>query len=76
LPDGRSVSFLNEIPEERKEFLRVDGFCGGEQAEKRFLAALGMMAQQLRAKVSRKRRLEKRLYRLHVPAIENRRRRL
>jgi len=60
LPDGRSVRFINEIREERKEFLRVDGFCGAEQAEKRFLAALGMTAQQLRAKMSRKRRLAKR----------------
>jgi len=60
LPDGRSVRFINEIREERKEFLRVDGFCGAEQAEKRFLAAPGMTAQQLRAQMSRKRRLAKR----------------
>jgi hypothetical protein len=35
---GSSVSFTNEIREERKEFLRVAGFCGAEQAEERFLA--------------------------------------
>jgi hypothetical protein len=38
LPGGSSVSFTNEIREERKEFLRVAGFCGAEQAEERFLA--------------------------------------
>jgi hypothetical protein len=40
LPGGSSVSFINEICEERKEFLRVAGFCGAEQAEERFLAVL------------------------------------
>jgi hypothetical protein len=40
LPGGSSVSFINEIREERKEFLRVAGFCGAVQAEERFLAVL------------------------------------
>ncbi len=37
LPGGSSVSFINEIREERKELLRVAGFCGAEQADERFL---------------------------------------
>jgi hypothetical protein len=40
LPGGSSVSFTNEIREERKEFLRVAGSCGAEQPEEGFLARL------------------------------------
>jgi hypothetical protein len=38
LPGGGSVNFSNEIREERKEFLRVAGFCDAEQAEESFPA--------------------------------------
>jgi hypothetical protein len=38
LPGGSSFSFSNEIREERKEFLRVAGFCGAQQAGESFLA--------------------------------------
>jgi hypothetical protein len=47
LPGGSSVSFINKIRKEPREFLRVAGFCGAEQAEERFLAVLlGPMARE------------------------------
>jgi hypothetical protein len=44
LPGGSSVSFTDEIREERKEFLRVAGFCGAEQPKRDSSPALGMTA--------------------------------
>jgi hypothetical protein len=44
LPGGSSVSFTNEIREERKEFLRVAGFCGAE-ARRKIPRSLEMTAQ-------------------------------